>query len=88
MRIVGISGSIVGSKTRTAVKQVLDSIKDKNAEIEVELIDLADYQIQFSDGRDFRDYQDDTKNVIEKIMSAEALHHRNSHFSGLHTRDA
>ncbi|MDB5117915.1 MAG: reductase, partial [Mucilaginibacter sp.] len=66
MRIVGIAGSIVGSKTRTAVKQVLESIKDKNAEIEVELIDLADYQIQFSDGRDFRDYQDDTRNVIEK----------------------
>jgi FMN reductase len=72
MRIVGIAGSIVGSKTRTAVKQVLASIKDKNAEIEVELIDLADYQIQFSDGRDFRDYQDDTRNVIEKIMSADA----------------
>jgi FMN reductase len=72
MRIVGIAGSIVGSKTRTAVKQVLESIKDKKAEIEVELIDLADYQVQFSDGRDFRDYHDDTKNVIEKIMSADA----------------
>jgi FMN reductase len=72
MRIVGIAGSIVGSKTRTAVKQVLDSIKDKNPEIAIELINLADYQIQFSDGRDFRDYQDDTRNVIEKIMSADA----------------
>ena len=72
MRIVGIAGSIVGSKTRTAVKKVLDIIKEKNAEIEVELIDLADYQIQFSDGRDFRDYKDDTKNVVEKIMSADA----------------
>ena len=72
MRIVGIAGSIVGSKTLTAVKKVLDSIKEKNAEIEVELIDLADYQIQFSDGRDFRDYKDDTKKVVEKIMSADA----------------
>ena len=72
MRIVGIAGSIVGSKTRTAVKKVLDSIKETNAEIEVELIDLADYQIQFSDGRDYRDYRDDTKNVVEKIMNADA----------------
>lgn len=72
MRIVGIAGSIVGSKTRIAVKQVLDSIKLKNSEIEVELIDLADYQVQFSDGRDYRDYQDDTKNVVEKILSADA----------------
>jgi FMN reductase len=72
MRIVGIAGSIVGSKTRTAVKKVLDSIKETNAEIDVELIDLADYQIQFSDGRDYRDYRDDTRNVVEKIMSADA----------------
>jgi FMN reductase len=72
MRIVGIAGSIVGTKTRTAVKQVLDNIKDKNAAIAVELINLGDYQIQFSDGRDFRDYQDDTRNVIEKIMRADA----------------
>jgi len=72
MRIVGIAGSIVGSKTPTALKQVLDIIKEKNVEMDVELIDLADYQVQFSDGRDFRDYQDDTKNVIEKIMSADA----------------
>jgi FMN reductase len=72
MRIVGIAGAIVGSKTRTAVKQVLESIKGQDPDIEVELINLADYQVQFSDGRDFRDYQDDTRNVIEKIMSAEA----------------
>ena len=72
MRIVGIAGSIVGSKTRTAVKRVLESIEEINAEVEVEFLDLADYQIQFSDGRDYRDYQDDTKNVVEKIMSADA----------------
>jgi FMN reductase len=72
MRIVGISGSIVGSKTRTAVKKVLESIKESNADFEVELVDLADYQIQFSDGRDFRDYRDDTRNVVEKIMRADA----------------
>jgi len=72
MKIVGISGSIVGSKTRTAVKQVLGIIKEQNPEIEVELLDLGDYQIQFSDGRDYRDYQDDTKNVVEKIISADA----------------
>jgi FMN reductase len=72
MRILGIAGSIVGSKTRTAVKRVLGNIKEKNSAIEVELLDLADYHVQFSDGRDYRDYEDDTKNVVEKIMSADA----------------
>ena len=72
MNIVGIAGSIVGSKTRIAVTQVLNRIKEQQQDIAVELIDLAQYQVQFSDGRDFRDYNGDTQTVIEKIMAADA----------------
>ena len=72
MKIVGISGSIVGKKTQIAVAQVLESITTKDASIAVEQVNLADYQIEFSDGRDYRDYKDDTKNLIEKIISADA----------------
>jgi FMN reductase len=72
MKIVGISGSIIGKKTAAAVSRVLENITQKYPFIEVELINLADYQIEFSDGRDYRDYQDDTKNLIEKIMLADA----------------
>ncbi|MGO4185539.1 NADPH-dependent FMN reductase, partial [Paenibacillus sp. TAF43_2] len=48
MRIVGLSGSIVGSKTRTAMNYTLESVKKQYPDAEVTLIDLADYTIQFS----------------------------------------
>lgn len=72
MRIIGISGSIVGSKTRIAVQQALNNIKEKHPDYEVELIDLGDYELVFSDGRSYMDYTGDTKMVLEKIMEADA----------------
>ena len=71
MKIVGIAGSIVGSKTRIAVEQVLNKMKVQHPNIEVEFINLGDYQLAFCDGRDYKDYTGDTKNVIEKILSAD-----------------
>lgn len=72
MKIIGIAGSVVGSKTRIAVDQVLNRIKEEHQEMDTELIDLSDYELVFSDGRDYRDYSGDTKTVLEKIMAADA----------------
>ena len=41
MKIVGISGSIVGSKTRTAMNYTLKVINEKYPDAEVTLIDLS-----------------------------------------------
>ncbi|MGJ9459118.1 NADPH-dependent FMN reductase [Oceanobacillus sp. CF4.6] len=71
MKIIGISGSIVGSKTRIAVERVLNRMKKQHTDVEVELIDMKEYQLVFSDGRDYRDYTGDTKTVLEKIMAAD-----------------
>jgi len=71
MKIIGISGSIVGSKTRIAVENVLKRISEQHEGIDVELVDLKDYQLVFSDGRDYRDYSGDTKIILEKIMHAD-----------------
>lgn len=73
MRIVGVSGSIVGSKTRTAMNYTIKELVEKYPESEVTLIDLADYNVQFSDGRDYREYEGDTKYVAETIMEADAI---------------
>lgn len=73
MKIVGLSGSIVGSKTRTAMNYVMESIKKADSEVTTELIDLADYNVQFSDGRNYMDYEGDTKYVAEAIMEADAI---------------
>ncbi|WP_164669730.1 NADPH-dependent FMN reductase [Virgibacillus doumboii] len=73
MRIVGISGSIVGSKTRTAMDYTVKKITEKYPDHEVTLIDLADYDIQFSDGRNYLEYEGDTGYVTKTIMEADAI---------------
>ena len=73
MKVVGLSGSIVGSKTRTAMNYTMKKLKAHYPEIEVELIDLADYDVQFSDGRNYLDYEGDTKYVAETLMEADAI---------------
>lgn len=73
MKIVGLSGSIVGSKTRTAINYTLESVKKQYPDAEVTLIDLADYTIQFSDGRNYLEYEGDTGYVTKTIMDADAI---------------
>lgn len=73
MKVVGLSGSKVGTKTRTAMNQILKIAEKNYPEAEMTLIDLADYDIQFSDGRNYLDYEGDTKYVTETIMEADAI---------------
>ncbi|WP_216829857.1 NADPH-dependent FMN reductase [Alkalihalobacterium elongatum] len=71
MKLVGISGTIVGSKTRIIVNKVLDEVKKLDSSIEIELLNLKEYNIQFCDGRDPKTYEGDTKKVIEIMNSAD-----------------
>src|SRR5699024_3206257 len=40
---------------------------------EITLLDLAEYQMQFSDGRNYLEYEGDTKYIAETVMNADAL---------------
>ncbi|MBP2239615.1 FMN reductase/FAD reductase [NAD(P)H] [Cytobacillus eiseniae] len=71
MKMLGISGTILGAKTAILVEAVLKRAKEKNPEIEIELLDLRDYQIEFCDGRNPELYNEDTKKMIQKITDAE-----------------
>lgn len=73
MKVVGLSGSKVGSKTRTAIDYTIRKLKETYPGTEVTLIDLAEYEIQFSDGRNYLDYQGDTAYVARTIMEADAI---------------
>ncbi|MGJ9384695.1 NADPH-dependent FMN reductase [Salipaludibacillus sp. CF4.18] len=73
MKIVGLSGSIVGSKTRTAMNAAKKALTEKYPDLEMTLIDLADYDVKFSDGRNFLDYEGDTGFVTKTIMEADAI---------------
>ncbi|RLL43645.1 NAD(P)H-dependent oxidoreductase [Oceanobacillus piezotolerans] len=73
MKIVGLSGSTVGSKTRTAMNYVLKKLTENYPETEVTLIDLADYDVKFSDGRNYLEYDGDTGFVARTLMEADAI---------------
>lgn len=73
MKITILSGSMVGSKTKIAMSEINKKVTASYPDAEVTLLDLADYDIQFSDGRNYFEYEGDTKYVAESIMNADAI---------------
>lgn len=73
MKLLGISGTLVGAKTALVVAQLLKKAKELDSDLETELLDLSKYQIDFCDGSPLSDYSEDTQKVIDKIMSADAF---------------
>jgi len=71
MRVLGISGTIVGSKTGIAVKQALACIQHHYPDIDMAFLDLKQYNLQFCDGRDPATYTGDTRKVIDIVSSAD-----------------
>lgn len=71
MKLLGISGAIAGTKTRIGIESTLDRVRRDYPEIEVELLDMKDYDVQFCDGRNPSTYTGDTKKVIDLVSSAD-----------------
>ncbi|MBY0121415.1 NADPH-dependent FMN reductase [Bacillus sp. S/N-304-OC-R1] len=71
MKILGISGTIIGSKTAVLVDTVLKEIKDRYPEIETELLDLRKYHMEFCDGRNPDLYNEDTKKIMKRVIEAD-----------------
>lgn len=53
------------------MNQVLEEVKKNHPEVEVELLDLKQFNLDFCDGRDPSTYTGDTKIVMDKIASAD-----------------
>lgn len=73
MKLVALSGSNVGTKTRTVMEYAAQAVMAQNPDIEVTLIDLAEEDMVFSDGRNYTEYTGDTGRVTRAIMDADAL---------------
>jgi FAD reductase [NAD(P)H] len=71
MKLLGISGTITGSKTLAIVNKVLDEVQSKYPEVKTELLDMKKYDVQFCDGRDPSTYSGDTQKVIEAVSKAD-----------------
>ncbi|WP_010093613.1 NADPH-dependent FMN reductase [Ornithinibacillus scapharcae] len=73
MKLVGISGAMAGDKTSIAVNDVLVAAQQIDLSIKTELIDLREYEIDFAIGAPLADYNNDTINVVKKMLNADFL---------------
>ena len=73
MKLVAISGSNVGTKTRTVMEHVTQTVMVQDPDVEATLIDLAEVDMVFSDGRNFTEYTGDTGRVTRALMEADAI---------------
>ena len=73
MKIVGLVGTTIGWSTRTAMNNIKTILERKYEGKEVDILDLADYNVEFSDGRNYLDYTGDTGKVVRTIMGADVV---------------
>ena len=73
MKTIFLSGSRVGSKTLASMKQLEATYREKYPEHDTTFLDLKDYTIEFSDGRNFLDYDGDTLFFFFLFMSGDIL---------------
>ncbi len=55
------------------MEYTVKALQEKYPETDVTFIDLAEYDVQFSDGRNYMDYEGDTQYVAKTIMEADAI---------------
>lgn len=73
MKITVLIGTAFGDKTRMVADYLLEELKQKSPKDEITLIDLADYEIEFSDGRNYLDYSGDTGTVARTLMDSDTI---------------
>lgn len=71
MKVLGISGTIIGAKPVALIDEIVTNLKNK-VDWDVDLLNLANYHIDFCDGRQEADYSKDTQTVIQKVKEADA----------------
>lgn len=74
MKILVLSASSIGKRTKVATEAVFESLKEQYEEThEIQYINLQEKEIIFSDGRNYLDYKGDTKEVTQAIMDSDVL---------------
>ena len=73
MKLVVLSGSNIGTKTRTVLDHVTERVRAQDPTVDVSLIDLAAADMVFADGRNFTEYTGDTGQVTSALMAADAI---------------
>ena len=70
--LLGIHGSVTyPGRLYHALKYALHYVGDQDNSLTVDLMHLGDFKVSFADGRELADYQDDTQNVVGRILAAD-----------------
>lgn len=73
-KLLAIVGSVTPpGRLLSATQWLLDTARASHADIDLELINLADKKVAFADGRPPHQYQDDTAGIIESVRSADGV---------------
>ena len=73
-KLLAIVGSVTPpGRLLNAARWLLDNAHGSGADLEVELMNLADKKIAFADGRPPEQYRDDTAAIIESVRAADGL---------------
>lgn len=73
MKLVGVSGAVIGEKTAKAVNEVLLNVHKNNPDVQIELIDMRDYDVEFVVGKPLASYNEDTQSIVTKIIEADMV---------------
>src|SRR5699024_124711 len=71
--VVLLSGSTVGSKTSTAMKYLDEAVTNQDDALNIQLFDLKNLDLSFSDGRNYLDYSGDTLELTTTLMQADVI---------------
>ena len=70
--LLGIHGSVTyPGRLYHALEHALHYVGDQDNSLTVDLMHLGDFKVSFADGRELADYQDDTQNVVDRILTAD-----------------
>jgi FAD reductase [NAD(P)H] len=71
LRLLGISGTIIGTKPLVLVQKVIEYARILDPHLETAILDLKKYDVEFCDGRNLADYNEDTRKVVEMVTAAD-----------------
>ena len=71
MKVLGISGTLVGSKTKLIVEESLAILKEH--QVDVGLVDFKGLQLDFCDGRPNEAYGSDVQSLMKQVADADAF---------------
>ncbi|HEX5563908.1 MAG TPA: NAD(P)H-dependent oxidoreductase [Sporosarcina sp.] len=72
MKVLFVDGTIIGSKTGAMLDTVEEYVREASGDLQIERMNLAEYDHQFVDGRPSEQYNEDMQEMVRKFEEADA----------------